>query len=216
MWCAYMDEARFEAGVLLARLSSAVVGVLWGGSAAEFLVNSYFNRPPARRVVEELPELIEDSRKDRAVWDVVNMIAQREFRSGTPLPRQLTEWVVARLKEERQRPGIPGRDRQKYLMRNQQVVSAVQFLVECGFQPTRNKGKRMQTDPARACAAGGSACDAAAFAVDDRLSYQTVEGIWTSSKTSSRQFLRPYHPLLFEPYHPLLFDLLSCEMSPNK
>ena len=72
-------------------------------------------------------------------------------------------------------------------MRNQTIVSAVQVLVDLGFQPTQNKRLPRKSGRGRACPKGGSACDAVGAAFG--MGYKATEKVWNASTESSRQHL---------------------------
>ena len=56
----------------------------------------------------------------------------------------------------------------------------------------------MKTDPKRASAEGGSACDVVGVALG--MGYKAVEKVWTSSKPSDRELLRNALNALFASY----------------
>ena len=163
-----MDRPSFEEAVRLAERIGVEIKNIVGGSPTEILVKSYYTLPPEHRVVE-LPMLLRLSREDRQVWDAVSAIAQQELRSSKPLSPELAEWVADVLEGKHKRPAKRGPDRHANLLRDWRVVAAVQVLVDCGFRATRNSEKKGLRDGGKACAAGGSGCDAVGEAIGPRL-----------------------------------------------
>lgn len=145
----------------------------WKGVAAEFIITA----PAGRR----LDSMIEASAERPVVWDAVWQLALRLLRDGEPLPGELASWVADVLEEKRQRPnrGRPGRPRM--WARDSAVVAAVKALEARGFQPTRNK-----SGLEKACAEGGSACDAVgvAFGIEK---YKTVERVWSKFRKREKR-----------------------------
>ena len=115
------------------------------------------------------------SKADRGTWDALYFIARWHLRSGVPMLPELGEWIADRLEGNRKRPPKPGRNPET--VRDKVIASTVQALVARGFNATQSK-----SDPGRASAAGGSACDAVGKAFG--MTYGAVERVWTKSKPS--------------------------------
>ena len=162
-----------------------------GGSPTETLVKSYYTLPSPHPVVEQLPVFLRLSREDRQAWDAVSAIAQQELRSSKPLSPELAEWVADVLEGKHKRPAKRGPDRHANILRDWRVVAAVQVLVDCGFRATRNSEKKGLRDGGKACAAGGSGCDAVGEAFG--LGYKAVERIWLACPKPSRERFRNYY-----------------------
>ena len=186
-----MDRPSFEEAVRLAERIGVEIKNIVGGSPTETLVKSYYTLPPEHRVVELLPMLLLLSREDRQTWDAVSAIAQRELRSGKPLSPELAEWVADVLEGKHKRLAKRGPDQNANLVRNWRVVAAVQVLVDRGFRATRNSEKKGLRDGGKACAAGGSGCDAVGEAFG--LGYKAVERIWLACSKPSRERFRDYY-----------------------
>ena len=186
-----MDRPSFEEGVRLVERIDVEIKNIAGGSRTETMVQGYYTLPPERRVVELLPMLLRLSREDRQTWDAVSAIAQRELRSGKPLSPELAEWVADVLEGKHKRLAKRGPDRNANLLRDWRVVAAVQVLVDRGFRATRNSEKKGLRDGGKACAAGGSGCDAVGEAFG--LGYKAVERIWLACPKPSRKRFRNYY-----------------------
>ena len=186
-----MDRPSFDEGVRLAERIDVEIKNITGGSPTETMVQGYYTLPPEHRVVELLPMLLRLSREDRHAWDAVSAIAQRELRSGKPLSPELAEWVADVLEGKHKRLAKRGPARNANLVRNLRVVAAVQALVDRGFRATRNSEKKGLRDGGKACAAGGSGCDAVGEAIG--LGYKAVERIWLACPKPSRERFRNYY-----------------------
>ena len=122
-------------------------------------------------------ETIEKSKELRHIWDYLNLLAQELLREGKPLPSKLAEWVADVLDGRRPRPskqGSPSND----MVRNINVISVVELLVDQGMKATRSY-KRGGT---LASKEGRSACDAVGFATS--MTYRNVAKIWENRISS--------------------------------
>ena len=196
-----MADLTFDEAVEVAQLSQEASSLLAPPNLTDYTVRYYFEAPPEIRKAL-LIAWLDSSKKDRETWDVVNKIAQRHLRSGGPMTRELAEWVAERLADQlegkRQRPAKPGPSRGANAVRDKVIASVVQMLVARGFHATRNRLLTMKTDPKRASAEGGSACDVVGVALG--MGYKAVEKVWTSSKPSDRELLRNALNALFASY----------------
>ena len=187
-----MASLKFDEAVRLAARISAEITKIVGDSAAEIIVRDCYMTPRALWIAKELPGLLRLSLNDQPAWDAVKMIVQRELRSGAPLSPDLAAWVSNVLDGKNKRPA----KQRALLLRNLRIVGAVQALVDCGFDATRNTKKTGKKSAGDASAEGGSACDAVGVALEKeraRLGYKAVEGIWLACPQASRERFRDYY-----------------------
>ena len=188
-----MDNEAFDEGVLCVRWIREWFEIV-GNKGRDVVVKDYFHAPAEIRNAV-LAQLVRHSLEERTAWDALSEIVQRLDRDGDPHPYVLAAWETDRQAGRRQRPEKRGPDKHANYVRNQIIASSVQELVEGGFQATRRNRVTMQTDPALACADGGSACDAVGVAFN--MGYKAVEKIWfesAKSKTATdREFLKDHY-----------------------
>ena len=127
--------------------------------------------------------LINLSERSRTDWDALKLIVERLRTRGEPLSPDLTDWAVDAFVGKRPRPTARGKDPYAYRVRDWLIYKAIAELRTAGFYPTR--GREKGAVGGKACAKGGSACDAVGMAFS--LGYDVVsKKIWESFRGLER------------------------------
>ena len=166
-----MDRSRFDEAVQFAERYRRQVEADWPEAAAK-----YYHTAPADSRPEQLSVWLLRSAEFPTVWDALDLIAARLLRDGKPLPRELALWLADKLEKKRRRPQRQGQCPLVNALRNRIIFAVVKRLEADGLTATRNRKKVRTGDPGRACAEGGSACDAVGEAFG--MSYKNVEQVW--------------------------------------
>ena len=189
-----MSEKTFEEAVQQSREYLDWSFDFSGRTADEFAAWRYrlvrTNEPPAFQ--KDIRAQIAGATTSRTTWNELMQWTVECVRCGHAMTPEFRDFVIDVLQGKRKRPNWKkGEARSSIWPRDLAICQAVHRLELEGFRATRNSATvdNASVDGRKACAEGGSACDAVAEALG--MSYKAVEGIWGSrlTKRHSRRVL---------------------------